>query len=203
MGLLVKLWEFLKRSTSEIWGFIVWLFFGRLTEDKECTPVSYVSDFSPSAYMGRIEKAAVEIMQEAEKKPKYQLVLWAGLDGLRLNDDGTSTWIRREEDKPKAVAPVQSGGFVSEIYCDVFGNVSCETQNRIAQLQNCLTQQTVMQSTLNQLQLQLQNCTKPGSYFLQNCAMQSSVQHPAYTPAYTQYYQPTYYSAVNQCCARQ
>lgn len=51
-------------------------------------------EFSVSDYMDRMEKAGIEIMQERQQSSRYQIVLWAGLDGLRLNDDGTTTWIR-------------------------------------------------------------------------------------------------------------
>lgn len=36
---------------------------------------NYISDFSVSKYMDRIEKAGIEIMTEADKRPEYQLVL--------------------------------------------------------------------------------------------------------------------------------
>lgn len=149
-------------------------------KETERKPVAHVSDFSPSDYMGRIEKTAVEIMQEAQKRPKYQLVLWAGLDGLRLNEDGTSEWIRREEEKQKAVSvsysPPQSVAWTPAFNCNQMQNVSCETQNRISQLQ----------AQLQNLQFQ-----------------QWQTQQMQSMSAYTPYYQPTYYSAVTQCCVRQ
>lgn len=55
--------------------------------------------FCVSAYLDRIEKAWIEILQESEKEPKTEFVLWLGLDGLRINDDGTSEWISRRDPK--------------------------------------------------------------------------------------------------------
>lgn len=148
----------------------------------------YISDFSTSAYMGRIEKSSVEIMQDAQKRPKYQFVLWAGLDGLRMNDDGTTEWIRREE-KPKPVSVSyslpQSLAWNPAFNVNQMQNVSRETQNQLA----------ILQAQTQNLQFQQWQTEQ-----MQNMI---SVIQPAYTQSYTPYWQPTYYYAVNQCCVRQ
>lgn len=72
--------------------------------DKNKDIPRFTSDFSVSEYLGRTEKTNTEIALEQEKQPKYQLVLWLVVDGLRLNEDGTTEWIQREEEKPKSMS---------------------------------------------------------------------------------------------------
>lgn len=55
--------------------------------------------FVVSEYFARIEKASLEILES--RKPVEQIViLWWGLDGLRLNEDGTTEWISRKKSEP-------------------------------------------------------------------------------------------------------
>lgn len=55
--------------------------------------------FVVSEYFARIEKASLEILES--RKPVEQIViLWWGLDGLRLNEDGTVEWISRKKPSP-------------------------------------------------------------------------------------------------------
>lgn len=55
--------------------------------------------FIVSEYYGRIEKAALNILED--QKPVDQIIiLWWGLDGLRLNDDGSLEWISRKKPEP-------------------------------------------------------------------------------------------------------
>lgn len=55
--------------------------------------------FVVSEYLTRIEKASIEILES--RKPVEQIViLWWGLDGLRLNEDGTAEWISRKKPSP-------------------------------------------------------------------------------------------------------
>lgn len=68
----------------------------------------YVSDFSPAKYLERMEQAGLEILRERENEPVYYITLWLGLDGLRLNEDGSYDWIRREEDEKRAVSHYDS-----------------------------------------------------------------------------------------------
>lgn len=139
----------------------------------------YISDFSVSAYMGRMEAESVKTMQETQKRPKYQLVLWAGLDGLRLNEDGTSEWIRREE-KTKPASPLQNVGWTSAFNWNQMQNVS-QTENTIAMLQAQL-QNTRVQNQITMMQNQMVNAV-----------------HPSYMSAYTPYCKPMYYGSVTQC----
>lgn len=55
------------------------------------TPAS----FSPSAYLDRISKYCEALWQEPREE--YILILWWGLDGLRLNRDGSMEWVSKKE----------------------------------------------------------------------------------------------------------
>lgn len=50
--------------------------------------------FSVSEHFSRIEKVADDITREYEREDPCT-VLWWGLDGLKLNEDGTMEWIRK------------------------------------------------------------------------------------------------------------
>lgn len=54
-----------------------------------------IKKFSVSEYMERIEKAWLEIVLEREGATVYLITLWWGIDGLRINDDGSIEWVRR------------------------------------------------------------------------------------------------------------
>lgn len=55
--------------------------------------------FVVSEYLARIEKAHLEIL-ERQKPVEQIIILWWGLDGLRLNGNGTSEWISRKKSAP-------------------------------------------------------------------------------------------------------
>lgn len=50
-------------------------------------------------YLSRIEEASLDIL-EAKTPIDKSITLWWGLDGLRLNEDGTFEWISRKKSKP-------------------------------------------------------------------------------------------------------
>lgn len=145
----------------------------------------YVSDFSVYKYMDRIEKAGIEIMAEEEKRQEYQLVLWAGLDGLRMNQDGTTEWIRREEEKQKPIS-------VSYSPCQSL--VQEPAQNTINIIQKNTTQQTDNQWRIFALRQQLQKQQ------MQN--MINAIQ-PAYGPQYIQFMNQYWPSPYSQCAVHQ
>lgn len=72
--------------------------------------------FVVSEYLTRIEKASIEILES--RKPIEQIViLWWGLDGLRLNEDGTVEWISRKKPSPvqRNVFYVQWPGYYAKL----------------------------------------------------------------------------------------
>lgn len=113
----------------------------------------YVSDFSPSKYLERMEQAGLDILREREKEPVYYITLWLGLDGLRLNGDGSYNWIRREDVKQKSVSVYDSA-------CQSMVNsLDARTAQLQAQLAACCCQTAQLQQT----QLII-NSLKPAPY---------------------------------------
>lgn len=55
--------------------------------------------FSLAEYYEQIERAQTEILQERENEPKYEIILWWGLDGCKLDGDGNVVWISKREEK--------------------------------------------------------------------------------------------------------
>lgn len=51
--------------------------------------------FVVSEYLARIEKASLDILESREPTDKI-IILWWGLDGLRLNEDGSLEWVSRK-----------------------------------------------------------------------------------------------------------
>lgn len=58
-----------------------------------------VEPFVLSEYFEHIEKAFIDTLQN-QKHVDHIIVLWFGLDGLRMNEDGAFEWISREKPKP-------------------------------------------------------------------------------------------------------
>lgn len=59
--------------------------------------------FSHIEYLSRIENLCESIWQEPREE--YVLILWWGLDGLRLNKDGTSEWISKAKSIMRETPP--------------------------------------------------------------------------------------------------
>ena len=55
--------------------------------------------FIVSEYYDRMEKAALDIL-EYQEPVDQTIILWCGLDGMRLNEDGTLEWVNRRKPKP-------------------------------------------------------------------------------------------------------
>lgn len=72
---------------------------------KKEEPVSFSEQFFTNTELQpkRFDREAelLKIMEDADRnREKHQIVLWLGLDGLRLNDDGTTEWISRRREVP-------------------------------------------------------------------------------------------------------
>ncbi len=55
--------------------------------------------FIVSEYLERMEKAGIEVLENREPIERT-IILWWGLDGLRLNEDGMLEWISRKKPEP-------------------------------------------------------------------------------------------------------
>lgn len=65
----------------------------------EKEPLGPSEPFVVSEYYSHMEKAAIDILEKQEPIDKT-IILWWGLDGLKLNEDGTLEWISRKKPKP-------------------------------------------------------------------------------------------------------
>lgn len=135
--------------------------------------------FSLSDCLKRMEQAGIEVMKEREKQPKYVITLWAGLDGLQINDDGTTEWVRRfEEPKlPKSVAQY-----------DVYSMVNTCASPDVQLLQRQLQASCIQASMTYQNQLLISA--------LQSSPCPSYPRYPYNSVLYTHPYcnSPTYFS---------
>lgn len=57
-------------------------------------------------YLSRIEAAHLDILENIVPTDKT-ITLWWGLDGLRLNEDGTMEWVSRKKKRTSESAPYQ------------------------------------------------------------------------------------------------
>ena len=77
-----------------IWAAHLYFYYKKINKS-ECNiqqAESSSCDFSVSSYIDRIEKVHLEIEREKARKDDYVLVLWLGLQGLRVAD---GKWIIR------------------------------------------------------------------------------------------------------------
>lgn len=132
--------------------------------------------FVVSEYLARIEKASLKILESRE--PVEQIVvLWWGLDGIRLNEDGSIEWISRKS-KPPA-----SQGFFNQL-CQTAGLIVRDDifQSTQAQIDALMAQNT-------QLQAQAWHAE-------QNRQMINALQ--SYVVRW-----PGYYARLTDCCCNQ
>lgn len=55
--------------------------------------------FSLAEYYEQIEHVQTELLQEREREPKREIVLWWGLDGCKIDGDGNIVWISKRKEK--------------------------------------------------------------------------------------------------------
>lgn len=148
--------------------------------------VGKYEEFFVLEYLERTEKLSAEIIRNREKQTDYSLTLWAGIDGLSLNEDGTMEWIRHEEDeepKPSSVyySPTQHLDF------SMVQSWHSGTQELCS---------SACQAPYNQIQVlqsQLQACCVQQ----QMQAQYSQIINALRSPACLQY--PFYYPTIQSC----
>ena len=105
--------------------------------------------FSVSEYYKRLEKYSLSLQSEKESRNLYLITLWWGFDGLRLNEDGTTTWINR---KPKLIPEPDyyAQQNMNRILPTPSYQIGCQVQSLQSQIFQ--QQQTIqMQNMINQL----------------------------------------------------
>ena len=96
------------------------------------------SKFSVSQYLECAEKAYLEILEQQEPF-EYEIVLWWGFDGVRLNKDGSPEWISRKQELittpegyAKLICPLDTRNLCnSKARIDVYNIADVWTQNRL------------------------------------------------------------------------
>lgn len=140
--------------------------------------------FSVSEYYDRIEKVSLDIASQNKKNEDYKLTLWILSDGLQLNEDGTTQWIKceqEEENKP---------------------GQDFSLQNSLQNIQNAYTFYPNCQNTLNSIQSQINCLQSQNQYSFLQQQMQLQTQNMI-NPIYSSYlfYRPfCAQSTLTQCC---
>lgn len=124
--------------------------------------------FVVSEYLTRIEKASLDIL-ESRKPTDKTIVLWFGLDGLRLNEDGAMKWVSRKK-KPTEAVFYQSCRSIRPIRTGML--LVDQTQCTRAQMEAMMNQCQVSQMQSWQ-SMQMANA-------IQQCCVQYPAQYPPY-----------------------
>ena len=127
--------------------------------------------FIVSEYYDQIEKAALDILEHQEPVDQT-IVLWWGLDGLWLNEDGELEWISRKTPKPVnqnvSYHPCQSIPAYNP-------NLFAQMQNTRASINALIDQTASLQTQALQAQQTAQVINS-----LQQCCVQNPAQYPPY-----------------------
>lgn len=83
-----------------MWSWILDLFSWEMPREPEYFSRERMTK-TPAQILEEQENFILELQEEKEKREQYEIVLWWGLDGLKLNNDGTSEWISRRKHQPK------------------------------------------------------------------------------------------------------
>lgn len=81
--------------------------------------------FSVTEYLDSMEKLHIDLHRQREAEKREPVVLWWGMDGMRINEDGTTEWIsKRPEEEPEPAPTTISAGYIQaeNIICtDILG----------------------------------------------------------------------------------
>lgn len=77
--------------------------------------------FSLSSYFDRIEKLHIQLLEESKNREPYQITLRFGVDVLRLNEDGTTEWIRNDPEPIKQIESLHEAGSGGAVCSTGFG----------------------------------------------------------------------------------
>lgn len=164
-------------------------------------------EFSVSDYIARRERECLKLLEEREREGPYIITLWLGLDGLRLNTDGTTEWVKRTA-KKDTTTEIQNRGcrtlpdFVLNDMQNCSGTITCaHTESRTLETlirSNIQSQTQALQ--LQNLQMQLAMLSaKPAVpvYLAYSCV---SPYLGGYNPCYNPYYNPLFGSEIYGNC---
>lgn len=140
-----------------------------------------IESFCPSDYLKRIIELSDELQHEKEQSDNYSLILWWGIDGLRLNAGGSCEWIKKEPKRYISIPPLYPS-MTREGYNSMIQQTCCTSQyqrlDALLQVQQCNMNQC-LQSRIDELQMQ-------NTMLQLQCAQQQQMQniidklHPIY-----------------------
>lgn len=118
--------------------------------------------FILSEHFSRMEQASLDILENQESVDKTIILFW-GMDGLRLNEDGSLEWISRKKPKPVnqniSYQPCQSLAYMPQM------DMVQSTADRIEmlmqqnqQLQFQMSQQRMMEQIVQCCAMPLRSC---------------------------------------------
>lgn len=153
--------------------------------------------FIASEYLARIEQTSFEIAENQEPVGQT-IILWWGLDGLRLNEDGSLEWISRKKPKPVNqdvfYQPYQSIQPISTVQTQMWPVINAQTK-----MCQCVPIDTRMQIAALQAQVDRMQCET--QILAHNAAIYNQIfmtQIP-YPAGYSPYTQPPYTSQMARC----
>ena len=114
-----------------------------------------------SKYLSRIEAAHLDILESKAPADKT-ITLWWGLDGLRLNEDGTMEWVSRKRKQPPKSAFYPLGQSIQTLQTSMLHQARWTDQ----------TQCTREQIQYGQIAQMINE--------LQQCCVQYQAQYPPY-----------------------
>lgn len=119
-----------------------------------------IESFCPSDYLKRIIELSDELQHEKEQSDNYRLILWWGINGLRLNADGSYEWTKKEIIKSTTL-PSPTGAWRESMV----QQTCCTSQyQRLDSMLQC------QQSRINELQMQ-------NAMLQLQCAQQQQMQN--------------------------
>lgn len=132
--------------------------------------IELTEPYSVSEHFARIEQASLDILG-AQKPIDRTIILWWGMDGIRLNEDGTMEWISRK--KPSPVA--------HSIFCQSFQPIKSITTGSLLgwQMQSTRAQIDALIAQSAALQMQSWQSAQMENV-IQQCCVKSPMQYPHY-----------------------
>lgn len=117
-------------------------------------------------YLSRIEQAHLDILEGLEPTDKA-IVLWWGLDGLRVNEDGTTEWVSRKKRKSSETVFYQP--------CQSIQTWTDQTQSTRERIEALMARNAALatQCLADARSAYMANA-------LQQCCVQYTAQHPPY-----------------------
>lgn len=146
---------------------VAWMIYDWCREKAEAIELPVLSKpFSTAEYLERMERAQLDILEE-QKPVDQTVILWWGLDGLTLDENGNLKWISRKKPEPinqnVFYQPCQSVLYANNIPVEYSG--MCQsTQAKIDALRTqnaALQMQAAQQAQLAAAMAQVQTCCTP------------------------------------------